>query len=398
MTIAPFTQDIYDVVIVGAGAAGGLLAWELAGAGLQTLVLEKKHMPRYKACGGGLTRRALKQLPFDIEPVVEDSVYSARLSVNGRTVFARTFQEPVAQMVMRDNFDQHLMQLAQTRGAQLAHGVRFLSLADSGTHLQLKTTGGTTRGRFVVGADGVHSRVTRALGLPVRYRMMNALEAELDVADAEVLCRYRHTFDFDFGVIRQGYGWIFPKKRHLSAGVLTRRAKTRFIGEDFRRYLHAKGLANSPIRSLTLHPIPYAPWPKNRYATARGLVVGDATGMVDPITGEGLYYAFMTAHLAARVLIDHFVGGWPLQRYTYLLHHRIGRELQYARWLAALLYRFPALSYRLLNRFGELIARKHLEVFTGAIGYRQLGRYVLSLRALKDLWLASRSNRANLDV
>jgi geranylgeranyl reductase family protein len=398
MVGTPFTQSIYDVVIVGAGAAGGLLAWELAGAGLQTLVLEKKRLPRYKACGGGLTLRAKRQLPFDIEPLIEDSADAARLLVNGQTVYAKRFPNPVVHMVMRAKFDQHLMKLALSRGAHLAQQTRFLSFTDSGTHRKILTSVGSVKARILVGADGVRSRVARALDLPVRFRLMTALEAELEVADPDGLCGYRNRFDFDFGTVRKGYGWVFPKQRHLSAGILTRLAKAPFIRDDFRRYLIAKGLAHASIRTLRVHPIPYAPGPKNRYAAAAGLVVGDATGMVDPITGEGLYYAFLTARLAAEILTDHFARGKPLQRYTPLLRHRIGRELQHAQWLAELLYRFPILSYPLLKRYGGLIAHKHLEVFAGTVSYRQLARYVFSLKALKDLWLASRAHDTKLAV
>jgi len=398
MAGTPFAQSNYDVVIVGAGAAGGLLAWELVGAGLQTLVLEKKRLPRYKACGGGLTLRALRQLPFDIEPLVEDSADTVCLRVNGQTVFAHRFANPVVRMVMRAKFDQHLMQLAVTRGAHLAQQTRFLSVTDCGTHREIHTTVGTVKARFLVGADGVCSRVARALDLPVRYRLMTALEAELEVADPDRLCGYRNRFDFDFGSVRKGYGWVFPKQRHLSVGILTRQAKAPLIRDDFRRYLNAKGLVQTSIRSLRVHPIPYAPGPNNRYAAAAGLVVGDATGMVDPITGEGLYYAFLTARLAAEALTEHLARGKPLQSYTQLLQRRIGRELQHAQWLAELLYRFPILSYPLLKRYGTLIARKHLEVFAGAASYRQLARYVFSVNALKDLWFASRAHETKLSV
>nr|MDJ0991059.1 FAD-dependent oxidoreductase [Desulfobacterales bacterium] len=79
------TRPKHDAVIVGAGPAGALLAYELAAAGRDVLLVEKKRLPRYKACGGGLTPRALRLLPFSIQSVVEDAATTARLRVNGRT-------------------------------------------------------------------------------------------------------------------------------------------------------------------------------------------------------------------------------------------------------------------------------------------------------------------------
>ncbi len=374
----------HDVVIIGAGPAGALLAHELAAAGQDVLLVEKKRLPRYKACGGGLTPRALKQLPFGIEPVVEDATTTARLLVDGQIAFQRTYPQPVVHMVMRDRLDALLVQKAVVRGAHLAEGVRFRSAAGPPGDLTVETSDGAFRTRCLVGADGVYSRVARHLGLAVRYRTMNAVEAEIEPS-GRTMDAFRHRFDFDFGVIDQGYGWVFPKQRHLSVGVLTRRPKAVTIRRDLQRYLVFKGLAHARITSLKLHPIPYAPNRANSYANPKGLVVGDATGMVDPVTGEGLYYAFRTARLAAAAIRAFFHDRTPLAGYDRVLRRTLGREVRYAGLLAAVLYRLPGLSQPLLARFGDRIGAKHMQVFEGSLDYPRLFRYVVGLRGIRDL-------------
>ena len=381
------TRPINDIIIVGAGPAGALLAHELAGAGLDVLLIEKKRLPRYKACGGGLTQRALKLLPFSIQPVIEDATTTARLLVNGRAAFQQTCPRPVVHMVMRDRLDAFMVQKAIARGARLAQGLRFLGATGRPGNLEIRTTGGTFRSRCLVGADGAHSRTARHLGLNIRYRTMTAVEAEIEPDERERKA-FRHRFDFDFGVIDQGYGWVFPKRNHLSAGILTRRPKAGTIRRDLQRYLARKGLAAARVKTLKLHPIPYAPQTANDYANARGLVVGDASGMVDPITGEGIYYALRTARLAAAAVDDYFNRGIPWVTYDDTLRATVGREIRYAGWLAAVLYRLPWLSYPFLTRYGDPIAGKLLEVFQGQLGYPELFRYVLGWRGLKHLLTA----------
>ena len=378
------TRRHSDIIIIGAGPAGALLAHELAGAGLDVLLVEKKQLPRYKACGGGLTPRALKLLPFSIQPVIEDAATTARLLVNGRIAFERTYPRPVVHMVMRERLDALMVQKAIARGARLEQGVRFLAASGKPGSLEIRTTGGRWRTRCLVGADGVYSRTARHLGLDIRYRTMNAVEAEIE-PDEIAQKAFRHRFDFDFGVIDQGYGWVFPKRNHLSAGMLTRKPKAVTIRHDLHRYLERKGLARARVKTLKLHPIPFAPRAVNGFANAKGLVVGDATGMVDPITGEGLYYAFLTSHLAAAAIRARFENHVELSAYNRVLRRRVGREVGYAGLLAALLYRLPWLSYPLLSRFGDRIGGKHMEVFEGTLDYPRLFRYVVGLRGIRHL-------------
>ena len=107
----------YDVIIVGAGPAGALLGYLLARQQFQVLMIEKKKFPRYKPCGGGLTRRTLALLPFDISQIVEDTTTRARVSLSGEILFEKAYPDPIIAMVMRDKLDALLTDRALQAGA-----------------------------------------------------------------------------------------------------------------------------------------------------------------------------------------------------------------------------------------------------------------------------------------
>jgi len=376
----------YDVAIVGSGPAGSLLAYELARAGRSVVLLEKKKLPRYKACGGGLTRRALNLIPFSLEPLIEDRAHTIRLRVHYRTVFAQTRPDPAVHLVMRSHLDHFLAQQAAAAGAVLRDRTRFLRVGGAPGRLTIQTTAGSLRARLIVGADGVHSRTARAIGLPLAYRVMPALEAELAVPET-TLKRFAGSIHFDFGVIPGGYAWIFPKNNHISAGILARRRPAKDLKPFLRHYLEANGLpAGNTIRPIRLHPIPCRPDRRNRYANERGLIIGDGTGLVDPVTGEGIFYALQTARIAARAIQKGSPDAASIgDRYNRRLKQDIEAETLKADLLARLLYRCPAWSNRILERYGDTIGAKHIAVYLGQMTYHQLYRYILSPRGLAFL-------------
>ncbi len=367
------------MAVVGTGPAGSLLAYQMARAGRKVLLLEKRRLPRYKACGGGLTQRARALLPFDLDGLVEDRARTARLRVHYRTAFAQTDGTATVHLVMRHRFDHFLVRQAEAAGAVVRDQVRFLSLSGSPGKLTVKTTAGRFHTRLVIGADGVRSRVARALGLPLTYRVMPALEAELAVAP-ETRQRFAGSVYFDFGVIPGGYAWLFPKKNSISAGILARNRPARRLKPFLLDYLARNGLpGDEGLGSLRLHPIPCRPDHRNCYADPRGLVVGDATGLVDPVTGEGIYYALKSAMIAAAVLSSPgSYGPATARRYTRIIKAEVESEVLKADILARILYGCPTLSNWVLTRWGAKIGAKHLAVYRGEMSYRRLFRYVLS--------------------
>ena len=380
----------YDVVIVGAGPAGAVLAYLLAKAGIEVLLLEKKIFPRYKACGGGLTKRALDSLPFEVDEVIEERVHTVKAFVQNEFAFELNVQQPVISMVMRDRFDHFLVKKSLEVGVHFQEGATFKHLSGKVEALTVETSQGSVEARFVVGADGVNSHVARALGLPRPDNLMNAVEAEVYLGDPERLGTFRHSAHFCFGLIPQGYGWVFPKRDHLSIGVLSRSVTLRNLKKNLFSYLEAGGFGPSiEVKALRPHLVPYGPGKKRPLACERGLIVGDATGYVDPITGEGISYAIKGAHVASSILQKAMKDGCrKLEDYTRVLGEEVATDLACAKKFAGILYGFSNLSSRVIKAHGSKLARLHLEVICGRMTYRDLYRKMFDFNRVVRILLA----------
>jgi geranylgeranyl reductase family protein len=377
----------FDVVVVGAGPAGGLLGYYLAQRNVNVLIIDKKALPRYKACGGGLTKRALSLLPLDIDDVVEDYSLTARLSFQYRVVFHKTFKDPIIAMVMRDKFDHFLIKRAMETGAHFKEKTEFVSCFGSAGDLTIVTTKGNFKSKMLVGADGIHSKVGTTLKLNIKRKHMTAIEGEVFLQNPKILRQLQHTVHFDFGAITKGYGWVFPKKNHLSIGMLSVSNNAANLKSHFFGYLNIKGFGTqSEIHSLRGHVIPYAPSKTNRYANNRGLLVGDAAGIVDPITGEGIYYAFREAKIASDI-ISHalFKGDSSITRYNQVLKKDLLTDIFRAQKLAHVLYKLPKLSHRIMTKHGDKIAENHIKIITGGKTYSELHKEVFGVPGLRTL-------------
>ncbi len=330
-----------DVIVVGAGPAGSLCTYYLARAGIKVILLEKTVLPRYKPCGGGLTFRALKHLPWDPSDVIRVYAVGGRLAWEGRLILEKSREPFVAAMVMRDHFDAWLVDKAQGAGAIFMDATPVLSVEELDNGIQVETPGGIFRAAYLVGADGVNSIVARRFP-NFRRATGVALEAEVDVPPAGLDAQGFY-LTFDFGILPQGYGWIFPKGDHLSVGVF---AAHEGRSPDLRAHLMRfmvcyPHLAKGQVYLLRGHRIPLG-GQRQPLHTRRMLLVGDAANLADAFLGEGISYALWSAHLASQAiracLTDRQVG---LATYTRKVQKILGRELRFAARLGQWVYSHP---------------------------------------------------------
>ncbi|MBW1893443.1 MAG: geranylgeranyl reductase family protein [Deltaproteobacteria bacterium] len=383
------------MIIVGSGPAGALMGYDLSQYGLKVLLVEKESLPRYKACGGGLTRRTLDALPFDVSPVIEDYTYTARMLYRNRLLYVKTHDKPIVGMVMRDDFDYFLIEQAMAKGLVVHDDTAFESVSGRAGELLIKTSKGSYKAKVVAGADGVNSSVAKALDLKIKHDVMMAIEGEVCPEDMGMLEKFRNSIDLDFGVIPGGYGWVFPKKDHLSIGVGSSIRGLRDWKGYFRSYLELKGIIPEsmkyPVRGRL---IPINPHKGNILSNERGLVAGDAAGFTDPMTGEGIFYAVRQAAIASQVIKDVFLSGSSVAEYTGLVKREFMNDLIWAKRMAHVLYRYPAISRRLLFRCGEALGENQTAVILSQQTYSDVFRKIaiLMLNPIRLLSLLSQND------
>jgi geranylgeranyl reductase family protein len=291
-----------DVIIAGAGPAGSLAAYELAIRGIPVLILEKSAFPRYKVCGAGLTHKILREIPFDVSPVLETAVHSIIFSRGFSEHFSRESQDALLYCTNRDKFDNFLLKQALDAGARILHGEQVTAVTQVNEIVKVTTRTSAFHSKLVIGADGASSAVARTAGL--RRHIMQGLAWEAEVkADPAIIKAFSKTVFLDWGTIPGGYGWVFPKESHFSIGVGGPASLSKWMMPYYREllaYLELKhGISILETISLKSWPIPVRV-KKSPFHNGRVLVAGDAGGLSDPLTGEGIYYAVRSGRLAGQ--------------------------------------------------------------------------------------------------
>lgn len=334
---------MYDCIIVGAGPAGGTAAYHLAKRGRSVLVLEKASLPRYKPCGGGVSPQVAEWFDFDFSPAISIKVNAIRYTWKmGDPVEAKLKGSEPIWMVRRDVFDHFLVQQAQKQGAELRDNTEVTGIEFKSDHWQVNTANGPVTGRYVIAADGAKGSMAKWLGFKDRKRRFaGALEAEAaaNVKDPE-------SAHFEFGMVKNGYIWNFPKADGYSIGIGTFRGGEQ---QDFKSILTEYAtLFGIDLKTTQQYGHPLCLWDGNqKLHTQNALLAGEAACVVDPFTAEGIRPSIFTGVKAAEA-IDGAIAGDPnaLDRYTQVISDEWGTDMVWAQRLAGIFYRAPGIGYR----------------------------------------------------
>ena len=289
-------EDIWDVAVIGAGPAGAAAARVAAAAGSRVIMLERFRLPRYKTCGGGLIERALRAVPAEVRVPVKARAATLTFSMRGRLERTRAASGTVISLVQRDEFDAALVDAAVAAGAAVWDGTVVTGLAGERDAVRIATRErGSIRARAVVGADGSAGRCAGYVG--VRYDQVD-LGLELEIpTPPEQRDAWADRVLVDWGRAPGSYGWVFPKGDRLSVGVIAAKGspdQTRGYLDDFLARLRLSDVEPEVSSGhLTRCRAEDSPLYRDRV-----LVAGDAAGLLDPWSREGISFALRSGALA----------------------------------------------------------------------------------------------------
>jgi geranylgeranyl reductase family protein len=284
------------VAILGGGPSGAFAAAQLASAGVDTVVFDEK-LAWEKPCGGGLTYKAYSQYPFLIEnDTPRKTVTETVLAAPKSKPVTLSLERPLL-IYSRYDLNSMLLDRAQRAGAQLEK-TRVLKIERTGPRWQLRTKRGTMEADYCVLATGARN--------PLRD-----FGTELTARDAMSALGYyipgeRERIDIQFLPKLEGYIWVFPRCGHLSVGICGKGEPASALRLRLERYMEEQGLSKrgATFYSHLLPCLDTPAWKGNRVSGDGWIAVGDAAGLVDPITGEGLYYAIRSADFAAKAILS----------------------------------------------------------------------------------------------
>ncbi len=353
----------YDVIVAGAGPAGSAAATLLAREGFSVLVLEKSKHPRHKSCGGGLSARLLPFLDPDVKETIEQTVFHISfLFKNKQAIFSS--KEPVAYLVRRSRFDAYLADKAKTAGADIQEGCPVRHWRDFSEGVEVESRSGKVTASFLIAADGANSRIARRLYPQWEKEFAFSVESETplpgsggtDPGKSGWADDYRESVFIDLTVPR-GYGWIFPKEDEAAIGIAGFKGKEKGPRLLYSHFLSRNALvskdAPAPPHGCALPLYHRVPFPLTK---GRVLLTGDAGSLVDPLFGEGIYYAIRSGQMAANAVREALKKGLPIQSYDDEVRSLFYPEFEVAGKMAYWIYSFPGLFLEATRRHPKSMA------------------------------------------
>jgi geranylgeranyl reductase family protein len=378
-----------QIAVVGAGPAGIWVSNLLAQRG-HTVTLIDSQAPWEKPCGGGVTTKALTSFGIFQSDLPRNNIDHVTIYFgDSRSVTVRP-KEPIA-VLSRRELARHLLQEAEKSGVSLLKS-RVNQIERLPRGWRLTTREGTVQSDFLIGADGASSLVRRCVSTGLQAEDLCVTIGYFIPGHFAPQMKIYFLPSFD------GYLWSFPRPTHTSYGLITRstpgwtaRAKmllANFIAAD----LGEEVMQDAEFYSAPVPCLRPETWRRNQIAGDGWALVGDAAGLVDPITGEGIYYAFKSAQLLAETV------GAPDQ-YRTKVDAEIGRELARASRIYKRFYNGRFLGADFKKRTVQLAQRSRTiktilgNLISGNQSYLTLKRkLVFSIPSIGVDLIARRSN------
>ncbi|PZO49300.1 MAG: dehydrogenase [Phormidesmis priestleyi] len=361
----------YDCIIVGAGPAGASAAYHLSRKGHRVLLLEKAALPRYKPCGGGVSPQIADWFDFDFEPVISQKVTRARYTWKLEDAVEADLGVPIW-MVRRNEFDHYIVQQAQAKGAVLQDATKATGIVFDRNCWQVTTSRNeTVSGTYLIAADGARGPMAKWLGFKARQAKNIGGAIEIEPRGA---VENGHVVHFEFGLLKNGYVWNFPKRDGYSIGSGVfhsgRDRKSNDLLQPMVDYAAAFGVDGDAAKK---HGHPVCIWQGDQILHAQNaLLAGEAACMVDPFTAEGIRPSIFTGIKAAEA-IDRASAGEAnaLENYTSIVNTELGSEMRMASRLAKAFYTAPRLGYRVIMKQPGA-TKAMMKILTGELKYADM--------------------------
>jgi len=338
------TEKKYDVIIVGGGPAGSTAGYLLANSGIKVLIIDKFQFPREKLCAGLITWKTLRLLEriFDESEVslkekgiINYTTEKYEIRYRDKKIVNSKIPIPF-HIVERKGYDNFLLNKSKDAGVDVIEGEMVVT-CNAYTNEIITSSGRRFMSEFIIGADGVNSIIRKSFPEKHfnhrKWKKNLATALEIFVSRDEVNLEVNHLILF-YGIIDMGYAWLFPQKDNIIIGLgganRVNKGKFMTLFNDFLTYLNVNELKKYKVRGHLLPNGYYIPNPIFK----KVLLLGDAGGMVDSITGEGIFYAQRSAEFASWAILKTINEGKNLEKtYMQLLQGHVFPELFNAKFL-----------------------------------------------------------------
>lgn len=302
---------IYDAIIVGAGPAGSTCAAALSKYGLRVLVIDKCTFPREKTCGGLISRKTINLLPKEFGREIDNNqIFKLNLKYPDGNIVSYKSDEILGAVVKRSDFDYYLLKTAQSYGASFMESCRYHYHKKENEHYKIYTNRGTFKARYLVGADGCFSRVAKDSGMRNKWTPWEmGIALSMQIPKEYLQNMDYEAVDFFFPKVLGGMGWCFPGKDFINLGIGGWNLDTNNVVFCLKELIRSKMKLKNNVSEFRI---------KGAYLAAGGLrrkigedrvfLIGDAAGLVDGFSGEGIYYSVRSAKIASEVISRNLPG------------------------------------------------------------------------------------------